>query len=115
MTRLSHVGNPSVYEAGDQRGARTESEQLHHGRISIHPGDLLSLSNKYGLANRATDIEVMRDTGHTSKMAAEHEHKVRTHIPITQIHRSLTSDNHRRHSREDASLIKEKKKRRRRC
>ncbi|KFY83707.1 hypothetical protein V500_09975 [Pseudogymnoascus sp. VKM F-4518 (FW-2643)] len=51
MTRLSHVGNPSVYEAGDQRGARTESEQLHH------------------------DIEVMRDTGHTSKMAAEHEHK----------------------------------------
>lgn len=34
MTRLSHVGNPSVYEAGDQRGARTESEQLHHGKIS---------------------------------------------------------------------------------
>lgn len=30
MTRLSHVGNPSMYEAGDQRSARTESEQLQH-------------------------------------------------------------------------------------
>lgn len=84
MTRLSHVGNPSVYEAGDQRGTRTESEQLHHGRISAHLGGLLSFSRKKDLANRAIDIEVMRDTGHTSKMAAEHEHKVRTHILITQ-------------------------------
>ncbi|KFY19762.1 hypothetical protein V491_04236 [Pseudogymnoascus sp. VKM F-3775] len=51
MTRLSHVGNPSVYEAGDQRGQPTETEQRHR------------------------DLEQMRETGHTSKMAAEHEHK----------------------------------------
>ncbi|KFY75044.1 hypothetical protein V499_04966 [Pseudogymnoascus sp. VKM F-103] len=51
MARLSHVGNPSVYEAGDQRGPRTEAEQRLH------------------------DIEVMKDTGHTSKKAAEHEHR----------------------------------------
>ncbi|OBT68673.1 hypothetical protein VE03_01764 [Pseudogymnoascus sp. 23342-1-I1] len=51
MTRLSHVGNPSVYEAGDQRGPPTATEQRQH------------------------EIEAMKDTGHTSKMAAEHEHK----------------------------------------
>ncbi|KFY63553.1 hypothetical protein V496_03861 [Pseudogymnoascus sp. VKM F-4515 (FW-2607)] len=51
MTRLSSVGNPSVYEAGDQRGPPTATEQRQH------------------------DVEEMRDSGHTSKMAAEHEHK----------------------------------------
>ncbi|KFY34102.1 hypothetical protein V494_07064 [Pseudogymnoascus sp. VKM F-4513 (FW-928)] len=51
MTRLSQVGNPSVYEAGDQKGPPTDTEQ------------------------RQRDIEEMKDSGHTSKKAAENEHK----------------------------------------
>ncbi|KFX85848.1 hypothetical protein O988_09869 [Pseudogymnoascus sp. VKM F-3808] len=47
MTRLSQVGNSSVYEASDQRGEPTESEQ-----------------------NRR-DINEMQETGNTSKKAAE--------------------------------------------
>ena len=75
MTRLSNVGNPSVYEAGDQRTAkRTESEQLHHGR-SLSERFIIDPAKSPTLLTVA-DIEIMKDTGHTSKMAAEHEHKV---------------------------------------
>ncbi|OBT90403.1 hypothetical protein VE02_00736 [Pseudogymnoascus sp. 03VT05] len=75
MTRLSHVGNPSVYEAGDQRGPPTDIEQRHRGKRFLPSRRLLERPSDSGLANGETDIEEMKDTGHTSKKAAEHEHK----------------------------------------
>ena len=38
MTRLSQVGNSSVYEASDQRGEPTESEQNRRGMLSSNTG-----------------------------------------------------------------------------
>jgi hypothetical protein len=68
-----------MYEAGDQRSARTESEQLQHGRY--YAGRFVRHFKNISHANKLIDIEAMKDSGHTTNKAAEHEHKVNIHAP----------------------------------